>query len=280
MLCLDPQRDSAIMEKIPSTFCWSKMGVESGERLAAIICRKEWERRLGNGYFFWGIGQSLGKKINFVTSETSILKAIFSPMLSKARSIDSSPGSVVFWNAWVDSTGRTRPLPVHSFITSRAFLPSGKRKRSHFALVCFSDQELNKQNHTLSVSSNYLRNVKTNKPLGSSQVTAIVNTIAQEEEFTRSKRYTVSFTAELRQPCCIQLAQPIFLDADDLNEIQSITDSGDIELWSALVRSRRSRQVEEDDWIQGTLDFGDEINLSISDNLPLSMKQYALEKGL
>ncbi|MGF1521494.1 MAG: hypothetical protein ACFBSF_04145 [Leptolyngbyaceae cyanobacterium] len=148
------------MESIPSTFCWSKMGTESGEELAEIICRKEWERQLGKGYFFGGIGQSLGKNINFVTSETSPLKAIFSPMLSKARSIDSSPGSVVLWNAWVDSTGVTRPLPVHSFITSRAFLPSGKRKRNHYALVCFSDQELNTQSHNLSISPSYLRNVQ------------------------------------------------------------------------------------------------------------------------
>ncbi|MGF1521495.1 MAG: hypothetical protein ACFBSF_04150 [Leptolyngbyaceae cyanobacterium] len=118
---------------------------------------------------------------------------------------------------------------------------------------------------------------KTNKPLGGSQVTAVVHTIAQKEELARSKHYAVSFTAELRQPYCIQLAQPILLDADDLDEIQSITSSGDIALWSAWVRSMLSRPVEKDNWTQGTLDFGEEINLSVSDNWPLSMKRYALE---
>jgi hypothetical protein len=39
------------------------MGSESGEKQAEIILRKEWERQLGGGYFFWGIGQSLGEKV-------------------------------------------------------------------------------------------------------------------------------------------------------------------------------------------------------------------------
>ena len=41
-----------------------EMGTESGEELTTIILRKEWERRLGDGHFWWSVGQSLGANGN------------------------------------------------------------------------------------------------------------------------------------------------------------------------------------------------------------------------
>lgn len=253
------------MDKIPSTFCWSKMGAESGEELAAIICRKEWERQLGSGYFFWGVGQSLGNNAQSVASEIESLYAIFSPMLSKARSIDAAPDRVVLWNAWIDSQGIVRQLPMHCFITSRASLPSGKQKKRHYALVCFSEKKLNAQNNDTYVFPKYLRNVRTNKPLGSSQVTAVVRAVDREDENVRKKSYPISFTAELHVPYCIQLAQPILLSTDDLVEMQLITYSGNIELWSSLVKRIRSHQVEEQRQKR-------EVNLVIYDDSPASLR--------
>jgi hypothetical protein len=103
----------------------------------------------------------------------------------------------------------------------------------------------------------HLRNITTNKPLGSSQVTAVVRVLSQIDETCDAKRYSVSFTTELRPPYCIQLAQPVLLDAHELAEIKAISDSGDIESWSTLVRRLRSRTVDQIDWVQCTLDLGE-----------------------
>jgi hypothetical protein len=98
------------------------MGTEASEELTAIIRRKEWERQLGNGYFLWGIGQSLGKNAKVAARDLPSLLGIFSPMPSKPKAIDVAPAKVVLWNAYVDARGQTRQLPIHYFVTSRASL--------------------------------------------------------------------------------------------------------------------------------------------------------------
>jgi hypothetical protein len=97
----------------------------------------------------------------------------------------------------------------------------------------------------------------TNKPLGPSQVTAVVRILSQTGETCDAKSYSVSFTTELRPPYCVRLAQPVLLDARELTEIKGISDSGDIESWSTLVRRLRSRIGERIDWVQWTLDLGE-----------------------
>ena len=45
------------------------MGDEAGQSLNGIIARKDAERALGNGLFYWGIGSSLGTRLwTFVES--------------------------------------------------------------------------------------------------------------------------------------------------------------------------------------------------------------------
>ena len=243
--------------QLPPTFCWTKMGTESGEELAAIIRRKEWERQLNGGYFFWGVGQSLGENAKVAARDTTSLPAFFSPMPSKPKAIDVAPGRVVLWNAWVDAQGQIRQLPTHCFVTSRATLPSGRKKESHYALVCFSDRELASQQENICVFPKHLRNLTTNKPLGASQVTSIVRVLNWTDETCAAKGYPVSFTAELRSPYCVQLAQPLLLDAGELVEIKAILESAKIESWTALVECLRSRVVNQTEWVQGTLDLGD-----------------------
>lgn len=245
------------MNKLPPTFCWTKMGTEASEELAAIIRRKEWERQLGSGYFFWGIGQSLGENAKVAAREIASLRAIFSPMPSKPKAIDVAPTEVFLWNAWVDAQGKTRQLPIHCFVTSRAFLPSGRKKESHYALVCFSDRELDAPREGICIFSGHLRNMTTNKPLGPSQVTAVVRVLSQTDETCDAKSYSVSFTTELRPPYCVQLAQPLLLDARELVEIKAISESGDIDSWITLVRRLRSPIVDRIDWVQCTLDLGE-----------------------
>jgi hypothetical protein len=79
---------------LPPTFCWTKMGAESGEELTAIVTRKEWERQLGEGTFLWGIGQSLGSVAEKTAGELRRLPAIFSPMPSRPKAIDVTPGDI------------------------------------------------------------------------------------------------------------------------------------------------------------------------------------------
>ncbi len=252
--------------QLPPTFCWTKMGIESGEDLPAIIRRKEWERQLGGGYFFWGIGQSLGENAKIATRDIASLHTFFSPMSSKPKAIDVAPASVVLWNGWVDAQGQTRQLPIHCFVTSRALLPSGRKKESHYALVCFSDRELPNQQENICVSPSYLRNVITNKPFGASQVTSVVRVLSQADGSCAAKGYSVSFTAELRSPYCVRLTQPALLDACELIEIRTISDSGDVGLWAALVKRLRSRLFDQTEWVQCTLNLGNVDQLSSMDD--------------
>ena len=245
------------MNKLPPTFCWTKMGTESSEELTAIIRRKEWERQLCNGFFLWGIGQSLGENAKFAARDIPSLRAIFSPMPSKPKVIDAAPTGVVLWNAWVDAQGQTRQLPMNYFVTSRASLPSGRKKENHYALVCFSDRALDAQQEDTCIFPSCLRNIITNKPLGPSQVTAVVRVLSQKDEICDTKSYAVSFTTELRPPYCVQLAQPVLLEAKEVIEIKAISGSGDIESWRTLVRHLRSRIVDRIDWVQCTLDLGE-----------------------
>lgn len=214
------------------------MGTESGEELSHIILRKEWERRFGNGHFLWGIGQSLGVNANAAAADGKSLKAVFSPMLSKPKGIDVAPDDVVLWNSWIDAAGQSRPLPAHSFVTSRALLPSGRRKECHYALVCRSSTELGTAS-ALRVSPLTLRNVGTGKALGASQVTAVV-THSQREPTTEAKSYPVSFVVDLETPFFVRLANPVLLKKRDLDRASQIVKMGDMEEWRRMVSGLRS----------------------------------------
>src|SRR5262245_40483295 len=119
-------------------FVWSKMQKEAGERLEGIIARKEAERVAGNGEFWWGIGNSLGKALRDVAAVEGSLPILFSVMLARPKLIDTSPGEVCLWTAYQDSNGAIRNLPPHVIVTSRG----GSGKSHHYALVCQSEVPL------------------------------------------------------------------------------------------------------------------------------------------
>ncbi len=225
-------------KQLPPTFCWTKMGTESGEDLSHIIRRKEWERRLGGGRFLWGIGQSFGTNADIAAAGGNPLAAVFSPMLSKPKDIDMAPADVVLWNSWVDAGGQARPLPRHSFVTSRAMLPSGRRKETHYALVCTSSAELGTAS-ALRVSPHALRNLGTGKALGASQVTAVV-AHSPRECAAGTRSYPVSFVVQLDAPFFVRLADPMLLQRRDLERAADIVQAGDMEAWASLVPSLRS----------------------------------------
>lgn len=224
--------------QLPPIFCWTKMGTESGEELSRIILRKEWERQIAGGRFFWGIGQSLGTNAATAAAGGHSLAAVFSPMLSKPKGIDMSPADVVLWNSWVDAGGQTRPLPRHVFVTSRATIPSGRPKTLHYALVCRSSVSLVAPNAS-GVSPLSLRNIGTGKALGASQVTAVVAYCAQKDA-PDSKIYPVSFIARLEAPFCVRLAHPTLLRRQDVEHIAMIVRAGDRQTWASMVSGLRS----------------------------------------
>ncbi|WP_322104831.1 hypothetical protein [Paraburkholderia sp. J41] len=225
------------MEQLPRSFCWTKMGAESGEQLQLIIRRKEWERSLGNGLFFWGIGQSLGGNADMAMRTGEKLKVLFSPMISKAKAIDSAPDETVVWTAFVDAFGEEHPLPEHALVTSRATLPSGRRKEFHYALVCRSPKSLATSGQ-LSVNPTSICNFATNKPLGASQVTAIVRSV-QEQNAAGGKLYPVSFFAELVQPYFVRLVAPRVLTGSEKALLARTTESGVERTWRDVVTSIR-----------------------------------------
>jgi hypothetical protein len=230
---------------IPSTFCWTKMGIESGEGLDLIIRRKEWERQLGDGLFFWGIGQSLGENArDAAASIEEEMKVLFSPMSSKAKAIDVTPGDVFVWNSWIDGRGNTVPLPEHVLITSRADLPSGRRKSSHYALVCKSADRLG-MGTELEVTAAFLRNFSSDKPLGASQVTAVVKNAEYAINGNVAKKYAVSFIATMEAPYSVQLCDPELLSPHDAQSIEEVSASGGVADWNLLVSRLRGKRKPE-----------------------------------
>lgn len=218
------------------------MGVESGESLDLIIRRKEWERQLGGGLFFWGIGQSLGENArNAAVSLDDDMKVLFSPMASKPKTIDVTPGDVFVWNSWVDQRGNTQPLPEHVLITSRADLPSGRRKSSHYALVCKSLERLGSGTE-LQVTAAFLRNFSSDKPLGASQVTAVVRNANRPISGNTATKYPVSFIASMAAPYSVQLSDPTLLSQRNISAIGQVSSTGALEDWSRLVSRLRKKR--------------------------------------
>ncbi len=221
------------------------MGVESGESLDLIIRRKDWERQLGDGLFFWGIGQSIGGNAHeAAASVDGDMKVVFSPMSSKAKVIDVTPGDVFVWNSWVDSGGKNHLLPEHVLVTSRADLPSGRRKTSHYALVCKSSVSLARKTD-LEVTAAFLRNFSSDKSLGASQVTAVVRNAEFALGGNVAKKYPVSFVADMEAPYSVQLACPELLSRSDVQDISKISSSGSIGDWRRLVSRLRSKRKPE-----------------------------------
>lgn len=226
------------LTQLPPVFCWTKMGTESGEALSNIILRKEWERGLGNGCFYWGIGQSLGKNAEHATQNGSLLTAIFSPMPSKPQRHDVTPSGVYLWNAYLDATGNPHSLPLHAFVTSGASTSSGAGKLRQYALVCTCSRELHKMKSNLVIPLHALRNVSTGNPLGASQVTAVVSYRACDEH-ADGRRYPVSFSAHLKAPYFVQLSHPSQLGVADVAQVEVISRAGDFKAWAKLVERLR-----------------------------------------
>jgi hypothetical protein len=149
-------------------FVWSKVQVESGRSLPQILVLKETERLAGDGVFWWGVGTSLDRDAVRRAAEQSggALPVLFSLMLSRPKTTDVKPEAVYVWTQW-EADGDYRDVPAHVLTFSRAH-----GRKIHHALVCRSSAPLTLLSQPF--NPRCCRNHPTGKPLGDSQVTALL----------------------------------------------------------------------------------------------------------
>jgi len=189
---------------LPVCFCWTRFGTEAGQTIEQILIRKEQERQANKGTFFWGIGNSVGPGIDALVRRCSNPEVLFSPIKGTPRFVDVAPESVVAWTLAETLSGEEYPLPRHSLITSRQ--NNSSSKRTHYALVCSSDSPLSLPVPTSELSFRNLRNVLSGKPLGVSQITAIVTRDKSDQQ--AGVVYKVSLRANLAPPYFLRLRNP------------------------------------------------------------------------
>lgn len=184
---------------LPSIFCWTRFGAEAGEKSEAILKRKEHERQRTRGVYFWGVGSSVAPGIAELVRRTHSPEVLFSPIKSRPRAIDVRPPAVVRWRAGVTLTGDRIKLPQ----TARVI--SGQSKAPHYALVCASEEPLHVGDYGR-LNFNALRNLVSGNPLGASQVTAVVERVADPQD---GRVYVVALRARLMAPYFIRLVDPV-----------------------------------------------------------------------
>ncbi len=222
----------ACQTRVPSVFCWTKMGTEAGQQLADIIRRKELERASGGGIFAWGIGNSVGPAIRYARSTESVqdLETLFTPMKAAPKSIDVAPTSIVMWLGFVSEQGETELLPPHMLVTSRGQSELGLQKRSHYALICKSSSSLVSQRNDEAIDHRAVRNLVSSNPVGASQVTSVVRYSYSESS---GASYPVLFRAKLTGQAFVRLAMPVLLTGSSLAKYREVCAAQTREEWTA-----------------------------------------------
>jgi hypothetical protein len=184
-----------------TVFVWTKMGVESGEKLEQIVRRKEAERVKGNGQFWWGVGNSLGPAVrDAARAQGGTLPVLFSVMLGRPKAADSSPDMVSRWTSWEDEGGRIHAIPSHAKVISRG----STAKSRHYALVCHTDDPLALERSGARFDPSRCRTPFGKLP-GASQVTALLQ---GDPDMHESGPYQICFRAVLVDPWAVKLLGP------------------------------------------------------------------------
>lgn len=191
---------------LPRCFCWTRFGTEAGQSVEQILARKEQERKANDGLFFWGIGNAIGPSMLELLRRTTSPEAVFSPIQSAPKREDATPESVVAWSEAQTLSGEKYRLPKHSLITSRS--DPLRPKLKHYALVCCSESAIAIENSREYIRFSTLRNLLTNRPVGASQVTAVVHMAARGSE-EKGLSYNVGFRVFLAPPYFVELTAPV-----------------------------------------------------------------------
>lgn len=216
---------------IPLQFCWTRFGTEAAQSIDQILVRKEEERQANHGLFLWGIGNAVGPSILELVRRASVPEVIFSPIKSAPREEDVSPPAVVAWTAGSTICGDRYELPETVLVTSR-FVPSHPR-RSHYALVCYSEQPLRMVSSDRRIALGSLRNLVSGRKVGASQVTAIVERTLDAAENT--SQYSVSMRARLVPPFFVKLTEHVIISDE-------FEDATQVKNWPCAVERRWSKK--------------------------------------
>ena len=220
------------------------MQAEAGQPLAAIIERKELERKTGNGLFFWGIGNAPNREIGHLARENEDVDVVFSIMKTQPKKHDLSPNGLLVWQGYLDSKGTEHPIPNHVLVTSK--LATGKNAKSvHYALVCKSKKPLKLQDYGPFDPSAYRNVSESKRPVGASQVTALVSRTSNESHETE---YRVNLRAKLALSYWVRLCQPCVLQLDSTFDslIGAIEEHEWIELVSEIRRKAKPEMKRQD----------------------------------
>jgi hypothetical protein len=215
--CAPPSTQSPL----PNAFCWTRMQAEAGQPLNAIIKRKELERSIGNGVFYWGVGNALGGSLRALINCAPQPEVFFSVMRSKPKRVDSSPGTVLLWTHFVDQNGGLQPLPQHTIVLSRGDTASGKEKRC-YALVCHSDIALCLSSIAHFNLSHFRNLGEVGGKVGFSQVTVNIKHLSKE---SHGPMYEINLRSWLKPPYFVRLASPKRLLTEDRDAIAATVGS-------------------------------------------------------
>lgn len=200
--------------------CWSRMQAEAGQKLEAIVARKECERRAGDGLFLWGVGNAPAMAINTLARMGRQIPVVFSIMKSRAKVIDTIPTRTVIWRRYLDPDGVERSLPRHALVTSRGDSANGAKK-VHYALMCWSDAPLQLEYGTGFDHHAYRNASKTGAPVGTSQVTALLTPTGEPSD---QAEYEVNLRALLSESYWVRLTDPLELSSEKLAALDRCTD--------------------------------------------------------
>lgn len=238
-------RASPVEVDCASIVCWTRMQAEAGQALEAILARKEIERRIGKGAFYWGIGNPRPRPVPKLARAGCTIDLIFSRMKGQPKAIDVEPPAVLVWRRYIDTDGAVQPLPQHVLITSRG----GKGRRSHYALVCHSDKPLHFGDHGPFDPAAYQNLSEAGAPVGASQVTALLRSIRTPGE---ESGYRVNLRAQLTGPLWVRLADPRVLPAAERSAFERRVPTVSVAEWPEFVAEIRADDVKGmlGDWDQ------------------------------
>jgi hypothetical protein len=207
------------------------MGTEAGQSLEAILRRKELERRSGDGAFAWGIGNSLGRSADLarMLSPSGEVDVLFTPMKSAAKAADIAPSTILLWLCYIGVNGELLDLPKYSLVTSRG----GSERRSHYALLCHSTDNIADHGDLGAFDARLVRNLASSNPVGASQVTSVVR--YEGPSATVDKPYRIAFRAKLWAEGFVRLGAPVPLTGVMREEYLKVCQADSVDEWRAGV---------------------------------------------
>jgi hypothetical protein len=188
---------------LPQVFCWTRFGTEAGEPIERILERKEMERLINDGIFLWGIGNSVAPGMSELVRRCDSPEVLFSAIKSRPRDQDTEPAGVVTWRSAQTMSGQRFELPPTLRVTSRR--KDATATARHYALVCSCSRPL-EASDLGKLTFPALRNLRSGRALGHSQVTAIVS--HANSPATAGAQYVVALRATLVAPYFIRLLEP------------------------------------------------------------------------